>query len=56
MRLKRVYPGSVVKTTARLLLVPRPKTAKVGGQPLRDTALMDWCRVLIDTVIAPAAP
>jgi len=56
LRLKRVYPGSVVKTTARLLLVPRPKTAKVGGQPLRDTALMDWCRVLIDTVIAPAAP
>lgn len=53
LRLKRVYPGSVVKSTAHLLLVPRPKTAKVGGQPLRDTALMDWCRTLIDTVIAP---
>ncbi|WP_262848576.1 transcription-repair coupling factor [Mumia quercus] len=56
LRLKRVYPGSVVKSTAHLLLVPRPKTAKVGGQPLRDTALMDWCRTLIDTVIAPTAP
>ncbi|WP_370618068.1 transcription-repair coupling factor [Mumia sp. Pv 4-285] len=55
MRLKRVYPGSVVKSTANLLLVPRPKTAKVGGQPLRDTELMEWCRTLIDTVIAPGA-
>lgn len=53
LRLKRVYPGSVVKSTAHLLLVPRPKTAKVGGQPLRDSALMDWCRTLIDSVIAP---
>lgn len=53
LRLKRVYPGSVVKSMAHLLLVPRPKTAKVGGQPLRDSALMDWCRTLIDTVIAP---
>ncbi|MFD1825876.1 MULTISPECIES: transcription-repair coupling factor [Mumia] len=56
MRLKRVYPGSVVKATAQLLLVPRPKTAKVAGQPLRDAELMDWCRTLIDTVIAPSAP
>ncbi|MFC6147955.1 transcription-repair coupling factor [Mumia xiangluensis] len=55
LRLKRVYPGSVVKATANLLLVPRPKTAKVGGQPLRDTELMDWCRTLIDTVIASSA-
>ncbi|MBW9210790.1 transcription-repair coupling factor [Mumia sp. zg.B21] len=54
MRLKRVYPGSVVKATAQLLLVPRPKTKPVGGQPLRDAELMDWCRTLIDTVIAPA--
>ena len=54
MRLKRVYPGSVVKATAHLLLVPRPKTKPVGGQPLRDAELMDWCRTLIDTVIAPA--
>ncbi|KHL15633.1 transcription-repair coupling factor (superfamily II helicase) [Mumia flava] len=57
MRLKRVYPGSVVKPQVKLVLVPRPKTKPVGGQPLRDAELMDWCRTLIDTVIAgpPAA-
>ncbi|CAM5317199.1 Transcription-repair-coupling factor OS=Streptomyces fumanus OX=67302 GN=mfd PE=3 SV=1 [Streptomyces fumanus] len=34
LRLKRLYPGSVIKTTAHQVLVPRPKTAKVGGRPL----------------------
>ncbi len=43
MRLKRVYPGSVVKSAAKIILVPRPTTAPIGGRPVRDTELLDWC-------------
>jgi len=32
--------------------VPRPATRPVGGQPLRDQELLQWCTRLIDDVIA----
>ncbi|CAB4924471.1 unannotated protein [freshwater metagenome] len=51
MRLARLYPGSVIKPATRTILVPRPMTARVGGQPVRDTALLDWLRDLIDAVL-----
>ncbi len=51
LRLKRLYPGSLVKPTVRTILVPGPKTARVGGRPLRDTALLDWCRDVVDAVL-----
>jgi len=51
MRLGRLYPGSVIKPATRTILVPRPMTARVGGQPVRDTALLDWLRDLIDAVL-----
>ncbi len=51
MRLKRLYPGSSIKQTAQILLVPRPTTARIGGQPLRDTAVLAWARDLIESVI-----
>ncbi|MGO1972718.1 MAG: transcription-repair coupling factor [Propionibacteriaceae bacterium] len=50
LRLKRMYPGSVVKDAAGFVLVPRPKTAPVGGQPLRDTALLEWCTEVVNGV------
>jgi transcription-repair coupling factor (superfamily II helicase) len=53
VRLERLYPGSVVKTTLRTILVPRPNTKPVGGQPIRDDALLSWARQVIDTVIDP---
>ena len=37
----------------RTMLVPRPSTAVVGGQPIRDEALLTWAREVIDTVIDP---
>ena len=37
LRLQRLYPRSVVKPTVETVLVPRPATQKIGGQPLRDT-------------------
>ncbi|HSN07179.1 MAG TPA: transcription-repair coupling factor [Candidatus Angelobacter sp.] len=51
MRLARLYPGSLVKPATRTILVPRPMTARMGGQPVRDTALLDWLRDLVDAVL-----
>jgi transcription-repair coupling factor (superfamily II helicase) len=55
VRLQRLYPGSVVKPATSTVLVPAPMTARVGGQPIRDRALLDWCRELLDTVVADLA-
>jgi transcription-repair coupling factor (superfamily II helicase) len=57
MRLKRLYPGSIVKAPVRTILVPTPSTARIGGQPLRDVTLLAWARELIETVLLdrPAA-
>jgi transcription-repair coupling factor (superfamily II helicase) len=51
LRLQRLYPRTVIKTAVRTILVPRPRTAAVGGQPLKDEALLGWCREVIDQVI-----
>jgi transcription-repair coupling factor (superfamily II helicase) len=52
LRLNRLYPKSVVKPQLRTILVPRPTTRPVAGQPLRDQELLQWCTRLIDEVIA----
>ena len=51
LRLQRLYPGSLVKDTVRTILVPKPMTARVGGQPLRDTAVLAWASDLIHAVL-----
>jgi transcription-repair coupling factor (superfamily II helicase) len=40
-----------VKDPVRTILVPRPATAAVGGQPLRNEALLAWAREVVDTVV-----
>ncbi|CAA9315308.1 MAG: Transcription-repair coupling factor [uncultured Nocardioidaceae bacterium] len=57
VRLARLYPRSIVKDNVRTILVPRPTTAPVAGQPLRDEALLAWARDVVDTVVdrEPAA-
>ena len=52
LRLNRLYPKSLVKPQLRTILVPRPATRPVAGQPLRDQELLLWCARLIDDVIA----
>ncbi|MDX6309722.1 MAG: hypothetical protein QOI06_2768 [Nocardioidaceae bacterium] len=57
VRIDRLYPGSVVKPPLRSVLVPRPRTARVGGEALRDVAVLDWAgRVIEDISKGPAAP
>jgi transcription-repair coupling factor (superfamily II helicase) len=51
IRLARLYPRSIVKDNLRTILVPRPTTAPVGGQPIRDEALLGWVREVIDAVL-----
>ena len=56
MRLQRLYPGSLVKSAVRTILVPTPSSAPVGGSPLRDVELLRWCRAVIDSVLIDAGP
>ena len=56
MRLQRLYPRSIVKPQSSTVLVPRPATARVGGTPLRDVELLDWCRQLLDAVVGDSIP
>ncbi|MDU2984523.1 MAG: TRCF domain-containing protein, partial [Actinomyces sp.] len=55
MRLKRLHPGAVIKTAVRQILVPIPMTAHIGGQPLADSALIEWTLNVVDTIIVPFA-
>ena len=56
VRLNRLYPKSIVKQSLRTILVPRPSTAPVGGQPIRDEALLGWSRDVVDTVLDRPVP
>ena len=56
MRLQRLYPNSMYKQATYIALVPRPSTARVGGQPLRDTALLDWAAGFLDAVAPEPLP
>lgn len=51
LRLKRLYPGTILKPAIRAFLVPFPTTARIGGRPLRGTEVLEWARGLIDAVI-----
>jgi transcription-repair coupling factor (superfamily II helicase) len=52
VRVQRLYPKTVLKPTVRTMLIPVPKTATIGGQPLRDTELLAWCGEVIRSVLA----
>jgi len=50
LRLKRLYPGSVIKDTAKLILVPRPRSKTIGGEPPKDRELLAWCTAVITAI------
>jgi transcription-repair coupling factor (superfamily II helicase) len=54
VRMQRLYPGSIIKAATNTVLVPAPTTARIGGQPLRDRELLDWCRAVLDGLDVPA--
>jgi transcription-repair coupling factor (superfamily II helicase) len=56
MRLARLYPRTLVKPAVRTIVVPRPVTALMGGQPVRDTELLSWAADLVTALLLPATP
>lgn len=56
MRLKRLYPGALHKqipgTENWHLLIPKPKTAAVGGKDLVDGAVLDWTHDFLKAIYA----
>jgi transcription-repair coupling factor (superfamily II helicase) len=54
IRLQRLYPKSLLKAQTNTLLVPVPKTAQLGGRPLRDQELLKWCTDLVQALLLPA--
>jgi len=47
LRLKRLYPRTVIKETARHILVPRPLASTIGGPTVEDVALLRWCATVV---------
>jgi transcription-repair coupling factor (superfamily II helicase) len=55
VRVQRLYPKTVLKSQVRTMLVPVPKTAVIGGRPLRDTELLAWCGEVVRSILDLAA-
>jgi transcription-repair coupling factor (superfamily II helicase) len=53
LRLSRFYPEAVYKPTSEQVSLPRPTTQRVGGEPLRDAAMLNWAAELLATVLGP---
>ncbi|MFW6867394.1 transcription-repair coupling factor [Nocardioides sp. CPCC 206347] len=53
IRLNRMFPKSIVKSQLETILVPRPGTPGQTGRPLEGIALLEWARLVIDSVIDP---
>ncbi|MGP8301332.1 transcription-repair coupling factor [Streptomyces inhibens] len=51
LRLKRLYPRTVLKPATRQILVPRPTTGKIGGKPLVGRELLGWVGEFLTTVL-----
>jgi transcription-repair coupling factor (superfamily II helicase) len=51
LRLNRLYKGSLIKPGVHSILVPRPMTARIGGQPVRDAAVLKWAGDLVEAVL-----
>lgn len=57
LRLKRLYPGTLLKPALSVALVPAPMTARIGGKPLRDAEMLTWATEFVNSVLLdqPAA-
>jgi transcription-repair coupling factor (superfamily II helicase) len=56
LRLTRLYPKAQYRPAARAMILPRPVVGgRMGGAPLRDVALLDWCTKLLADVLKPVA-
>ncbi len=50
LRLGRMYPGAAFKPSLGAIMVPRPKTARVGGRDLVDGPLLEWAAQFVEAI------
>ena len=50
MRLQRMYPGAQVKPALNAVLVPKPKTARIGGRDLVDAEILAWAKQVLEAI------
>jgi len=55
LRLARLYPGSQVRKASGFILVPRPMTRPITGQPLVDAELLAWAGKVLADLFTPSA-
>ncbi|MDQ0851118.1 transcription-repair coupling factor (superfamily II helicase) [Arthrobacter sp. B3I9] len=55
MRLTRMYPGAQAKPALDAVLIPKPKTARIGGRDLQDAEILDWANGVIRNIFSDAA-
>jgi transcription-repair coupling factor (superfamily II helicase) len=51
LRLKRLHPRTVIKGTARQILVPRPSSGRIGGKPVVGRELLSWTGEFLTTIL-----
>ncbi|MFI0981386.1 transcription-repair coupling factor [Streptomyces sp. NPDC021093] len=51
LRLKRLYPRTVIKGTAHQILVPRPSSGQIGGKPVVGRELLAWTGEFLTTIL-----
>ncbi|MHC6231548.1 transcription-repair coupling factor [Arthrobacter sp. MMS24-T111] len=54
MRLNRMYPGAQSKPALDAVLIPKPKTARIGGRDLQDAEILDWANGVIRNIFSDA--
>ena len=55
LRLGRLYPGAQLRKAQGSILVPRPMTRPIGGQPVTDAPLLAWAAKVLADVFVPVA-
>ena len=55
MRLTRMYPGAQSKPALDAVLLPKPKTARIGGRDLQDAEILEWANGVIRNIFSDAA-
>ncbi|MET9534304.1 transcription-repair coupling factor [Streptomyces sp. NPDC006649] len=51
LRLKRLYPRTVIKAAAHQILVPRPTAGKIGGKPVVGRELLSWTGEFLASIL-----
>ncbi|HEY8294532.1 MAG TPA: TRCF domain-containing protein, partial [Micrococcaceae bacterium] len=52
MRLQRMYPGAMVKTALDAVMIPKPKTARIGGRDLADGEVLEWAQNVLGAIFS----